>query len=134
MVPRRRRIHDALMHGGRRATGYTEGALFRRREKPMALRMDDPLVARALLFAVERHKDHKDRAGRPYVGHLIRVAEKVEGARAQAAALLHDSVEDRKATAEEIAREFPEVRDLVTMLTHTDDEGYTEYILRVSKD
>ncbi len=86
-------------------------------------------LARALDFAARKHRDQrrKGAASEPYINHLAEVARLVAEATAGRdsvvvlAALLHDTVEDTKTTAEELAREFgPEVAALV--LEVTDDK------------
>ena len=65
-------------------------------------------VKKALQFAIDSHKGQYRKLGEPYVCHPIRVALGIlpAPARAIAAALLHDTVEDTPATLEDIQREF----------------------------
>lgn len=80
----------------------------------------------ALDFAARKHRDQrrKGAASEPYINHLAEVARLVAEATAGRdpvavlAALLHDTIEDTKTTAEELAREFgPEVAALVVEVT-----------------
>jgi GTP pyrophosphokinase len=83
------------------------------------------LILRAAAFAAEAHKKQKRKAENvPYVNHLIRVAHQAARAglstEAVAAALLHDVVEDTRATLNDLRRAFPErVTHLVHLLTQT---------------
>lgn len=87
-------------------------------------------IARDLLQAVEfaahKHRDQrrKDVDASPYINHPIQVAEMivrvggVDDTATLMAAILHDTVEDTEATAEEVEDVFgPEVRDLVMEVT-----------------
>lgn len=91
-------------------------------------------VARAFALALEAHAGQTDRAGMPYIGHVMRVmtagrteAEKVVGA-------LHDVVEDTGLTFDDLAAAGfgPEVIDALRLLTHEPDEPYDEYIERLA--
>ena len=83
-------------------------------------------LLRALRFAARKHgrQRRKDAEQSPYVNHLIDVAAllaeqgDVRDLATLVAAVLHDTIEDTDATAEEIEREFgAEVRALVEELT-----------------
>ena len=86
---------------------------------------DDELttVQRAEMFAQQAHKDHKRKyTGDPYYVHLDEVRRIVKGAGGnedmQAAALLHDTVEDTSVTSADIIKEFgPRIAKLVVELT-----------------
>ena len=80
-------------------------------------------IQRAELFAQQAHKDHKRKyTGDPYYVHLDEVRSIVKGAGGsedmQAAALLHDTVEDTSVTSADIMKEFgPSIAKLVVELT-----------------
>lgn len=82
--------------------------------------------ADALAFAHERHRTHLRKGTKiPYVAHLLGVAgivlEYGGGEDEAIAALLHDAVEDGKATAEEIRQRFgAAVADIVLACSDTD--------------
>ena len=75
---------------------------------------DLALLLKALAFAAGKHRRQrrKDRHASPYINHPIALAELLaaEGGIADvevlAAALLHDTIEDTRTTAEELRREF----------------------------
>ena len=81
------------------------------------------IIAKAEKFAQEAHKDHKRKyTGDPYYIHLDEVRNIVKQAggtvEQQAAALLHDTVEDTNTTPMDITREFgPKIAKLVVELT-----------------
>ena len=88
---------------------------------------------RARTFASLMHRDQKDKAGDPYVGHLRRVAGRCPSYLEGAVAWLHDVVEDTPCTLEDLRglgfRD--EIVEAVGILTRSDDESYMEYIRRV---
>ena len=75
-----------------------------------------------------------DKAGKPYIGHLIRVASNVLGNSnirefLTTIALLHDLIEDTDWSEKDLRKEFPdEVVDAVIALTKVDGQNYETYI------
>ena len=67
--------------------------------------MNYDLVAAARRLAEHHHDGQLDKAGQPYLGHILRVAARVDhlGAEVTAAALLHDILEDTAATEDDLA-------------------------------
>jgi (p)ppGpp synthase/HD superfamily hydrolase len=80
----------------------------------------------ALMFAMDRHADHVRKGTKiPYVAHLLGVASLAleYGANEEEAiaALLHDAVEDQKATLQEIREHFGDaLADIVDGCSDTD--------------
>ncbi len=78
------------------------------------------------------HRDQVDKSGRPYVEHLERVVAMVEGDDdAQAAAWLHDILEDTRLTSRALGRLgfSEEIIDAVKLLTHyKSDRTYMQHI------
>ena len=91
-------------------------------------------ILRAYKIACQLHAGQTDKAGRPYIEHLTRVLLRVQmdgGDRfQQIAALLHDSIEDEKTTAEELlALGVPsEAVVLVQALTKREEQSYEDYL------
>lgn len=85
-------------------------------------------------LAASLHAGQVDKAGRPYIEHLSRVFLRVcdrGGDRAQQlAALFHDSIEDGKASTEQLLElGVPEeVVELVMVLTKQKGQSYASYI------
>lgn len=84
------------------------------------------LILRAAQLAAELHQDQRRKGAskRPYINHPLEVAQRlaevaqVSDAEVLAAALLHDTVEDTAATAEDILEAFgPKVAALVAEVT-----------------
>ncbi len=76
-------------------------------------------------------KDKKDKEGEPYIGHLTRVASKVNEKNTKVAALLHDSVEDIEGFTFEDLKELgfnDEIIELVRYVTKKDGEAYHDKI------
>ncbi len=88
------------------------------------------LILKAMRFSAEKHNDQrrKDSKSSPYINHPIQVAEtlySVGGVRNEAllaAAILHDTIEDTDATAEDLRQEFGE-EILGLVLEVTDDKS-----------
>ena len=84
---------------------------------------EDDVISRAEKFAQEAHKDHKRKyTGLPYYTHLDEVRNIVKRAggsiEMQAAALLHDTIEDTPITEQDIRKEFgAKIAKLVVELT-----------------
>ena len=95
-------------------------------------------ILRAYKIACQLHAGQTDKAGRPYIEHLTRVMLRVQmdgGDRfQQIAALLHDSIEDEKTTADELlALGVPsEAVVLVQTLAKRKDQSYEDYLRGLS--
>jgi len=90
----------------------------------------------ALRVAAQAHAHQKDRYGRPFVLHPLRMMLRLEGVKEQIAALLHDVVEKSGWTLADLRREgfSGEVIKAVDLLTRREDEAYLDYIVRVAVD
>jgi (p)ppGpp synthase/HD superfamily hydrolase len=91
-------------------------------------------LLQALSFAADKHRDQRRKGcdACPYINHLIEVADilsrvgSVGDIVTLQAAILHDTIEDTKTTAEELEVRFgPEVRRLVEELT--DDKSLPKH-------
>jgi (p)ppGpp synthase/HD superfamily hydrolase len=94
--------------------------------------MSQVLVAE--LIARQAHAAQEEpQTALPYITHVERVVQMVEGDDAKAVAWLHDVLEDTPVTAEDLwaAGISEEVLLAVQALTRRDDETYRNYILRV---
>ncbi len=90
----------------------------------------------ALELATRVHQNQVDRYGKPYLLHVVRVASRFPDEDDQAAALLHDVVEDSDMTLDGLRAEgFPEeVVHAVDCLTKREGESWPDYIARVEGD
>ena len=81
-----------------------------------------------------------DKGGKPYINHLIRVANGVLGnsdirEKLTVIGLLHDTIEDTHWTEEDLRKEFPnDIVDAIVALTKVDGISYDDYIDGVMKN
>jgi hypothetical protein len=90
-------------------------------------------LSAALMIAIRVHAGQRDKRGEPYLLHVLRVVEAVEGERAKVLAALHDVLEDGPDDLDLEDREmFPEnamwIANSVEVLTRGPNETYAEYI------
>lgn len=96
-------------------------------------------ILEAFQLAANLHAGQFDKSGRPYIEHLVRVYLRATAAGAdliqQIAALLHDSIEDGKATKQELLDYGvpPESVYLVVVLSKPEGVTYMEYVAGVKK-
>ena len=107
-------------------------------------------LSKAYNFALSAHKNQKRDEGIPYISHPVAVASILTELKLDSATittgLLHDTVEDTKATYETVKKEFgKEVADLVDGVTkisaleekaveNSKAENFRKLILATSKD
>ena len=107
-------------------------------------------LSKAYAFAVKAHKNQKRDAGEPYIIHPVAVAAILTELKLDSATittgLLHDTIEDTKATYKTVEKEFgKEVADLVDGVTkisqlegkvtsNSKAENFRKLILATSKD
>ncbi|MDN4066173.1 HD domain-containing protein, partial [Ralstonia solanacearum] len=91
----------------------------------------------AYKLAAGLHAGQMDKAGCPYIEHLsrvfLRVSERGGDRDQQIAALLHDVIEDERATADQLLQAgVPGAAvDLVLILTKVETQSYPEYVAGV---
>lgn len=97
--------------------------------------IDTDMTRKAFDIASKAFEGKADKAGKPYIGHLIRVASNVPLGNSDiresltVVALLHDLIEDTHWTAEDLRKEFPDqIVDAVVALTKRDGISYEGYI------
>jgi (p)ppGpp synthase/HD superfamily hydrolase len=90
----------------------------------------------ALMIASKAHALQRDKGGKPYIGHPIRVANRCLTVDEKVAALLHDVVEDGHLSLDQL-REMgateAQIR-AIDALTRRAGETYREFIERVRLD
>lgn len=92
-------------------------------------------LERAIAIALEAHAGQRDRLGRLFVLHPLRVMIRLGTDEERIAGVLHDVVERSPAwPLPRLAREGfrPEIVDAVDALSRRDGEGYEEYVRRAS--
>lgn len=92
-------------------------------------------LERAIALAAQAHEGQKDKAGEPYVLHVLRVMLRMETADGMMAAIAHDMIEDCGWTMERLRAEgFPEnVVGAVDAVTRREGEDYQDFIVRAAK-
>lgn len=92
--------------------------------------IDTPQTQHALQLAYQIHYSQTDKAGQPYIQHVLHVAEQMQDEATTTAALLHDSIEDTALTLEDLqAKGFDtDVIEAVRYLTHNPAVPYLDYI------
>jgi hypothetical protein len=95
--------------------------------------LDADCVERAIALAVRFHEGQRDKSGAPYLLHLFRVALQSNDPIVQQAALLHDLIEDTKATREDLEASSisPESIEAIALLTHDLQESYADYVVKI---
>ncbi|HEU0121725.1 MAG TPA: HD domain-containing protein [Bryobacteraceae bacterium] len=93
-------------------------------------------LERAIALAAVAHEGQIDKAGAPYILHVLRVMLRLETAQECMAAALHDIVEDCGWTLDRLRAEgFPEpVVQAVHAVTRQDGETYEAFVLRAKAD
>ena len=100
------------------------------------MKKDWPLINKAYEYALKLHRGQKRESGEDYITHPLAVcymlAEMHADKETLAAALLHDVIEDTKATYEDIKKEFGDeiayLVDGVTKFTHLNTSNKDEFL------
>lgn len=92
------------------------------------------LLERALEIAIDAHRKQTDRAGRPYILHVLWVGSRGRCDEEAIVGLLHDVVEDSAWTLEDLGHEgFGErVIEALRLITKQEGEDYEDYLERVA--
>ena len=93
----------------------------------------DNLYDRALLLASDLFENRKDKEGLPYINHLIRVSANLDTVELKIAGLLHDTLEDTRATKKDLIElGFSEkVISIIEGVTNKKGEDYDAKIQRI---
>lgn len=102
----------------------------------MPARASSGRFGEAAQLALHAHAGQVDQAGRPYIGHPLRVAARLAPDEdAMTVGVLHDTVEDTSVTLDQIRRTFGDlVADAVDAVTHRPGESQGDYMARVRCD
>lgn len=98
--------------------------------------MERGLEEIALEIAERAHRGQKDKAGKEYIEHPKRVADKCDAAEERIVALLHDTIEDTDVTPEFLTENgFPEdIIDAVLSVTRREGESYEDFVRRAGQN
>lgn len=92
-------------------------------------------IQKAQEISTKAHMGQVDKAGKDYINHPKRVAERLlnESENVQIVAWLHDVVEDTSITLKDLEQIFnKKVIDALTLLTHDKSVPYMEYVEKIS--
>ena len=94
------------------------------------------MLEKAIQIAIEAHQGQTDKAGAPYLLHLIRVMNTGQTEDERICGILHDLVEDTPWTFEALRREgfSEEVIRALVCVTKQPNEPYTHFIERIKKN
>lgn len=96
-----------------------------------------PLLETAISLAVEAHAGQKDKAGKPYILHPLRLMLQMETESEMITAALHDVVEDSDTSMEQL-RELgfpPAVLEALQLLTHdSENVPYEAYVAAIKEN
>lgn len=98
--------------------------------------MGSNLLEKAISIATQAHFGQVDKAGHPYILHLLRVMMKGKTEDEMICGVLHDLVEDTDWTFEQLEEEgFPDyIIEALQLLTKKDNKDYSLYIDLISEN
>lgn len=92
-------------------------------------------LVKAFFIMMKAHRGQKDKAGKPYYRHPLKVAIGVKGLKAKTVALLHDVIEDNKKYSIDLFDFLDsEQKEALLLLTHDKTDGYFSYINRIKSN
>lgn len=86
---------------------------------------------KALIIMFKAHKGQKDKAGRAYIFHPLKVSFEVKTQDAKIVALLHDVLEDSNYTIEDLDFLTEKQKYSLNLLSHKKYEPYFDYIEKI---
>lgn len=92
------------------------------------------MYLKALRIAYKAHRGQRDKAGKPYILHPLRVCFGVKGREAKVVALLHDVIEDSEIGMEELGFLNDRQKEALLLLTHKNGEDYFDYIRKIKNN
>ncbi len=99
-------------------------------EELISLKENDDLLYKTLELILKVFEGSLDKGGLPYYNHLFKVYSKVTSYDEKIVALLHDIIEDKKVTKEDLLQlSYPQhIIDAVVILTKKKGAYYPDYI------
>lgn len=89
---------------------------------------------KALYIMLKAHRGQKDKGGKPYFLHPLRVSKQLSNKKEKIVALLHDVLEDSNFTIDDLAFLDIEQKKALLLLTHKKEDPYFEYIKKISQN
>lgn len=92
------------------------------------------IIEKSLAIALNAYSGQRDKAGKTYILHPLRIMSKMHSEYEMSVALLHDVIEDSDYSAEDLLAEgIPlEVVEAVQLLTKVDGDSYDQFINRIT--
>ncbi len=93
-------------------------------------------LERAIALAVKAHEGQRDKAGMPYILHLLRVMQSVNNPIEMQAAMLHDYIEDVNGSVEVLRQHKIDEQAIkaIERLTRSEQSSYCEYVIALAQD
>ena len=91
-------------------------------------------LLRSFFIAARAHKGQRDKGGKPYIFHPLKVSLNVRGKDEKIVALLHDVIEDTSYTIDDLKFLTKNQREALLLLTHDKDTPYMIYIEAIKKN
>lgn len=94
------------------------------------------IIEKSLEIALKAYSGQKDKAGKTYILHPLRIMAKMETEEEMVVALLHDVIEDSDYTSDDLLSEgIPSaIVEAVQLLSKVDGESYDQFVDRVSEN
>ena len=94
------------------------------------------VIEKSLAIALKAYAGKKDKAGKTYILHPLRIMAKMDTSEEMSVALLHDVIEDSEITAKDLLQEgIPaNIVTAVQALTKIEGEDYEQFVDRVLKN
>lgn len=94
------------------------------------------LLDKAALLCVTAHAGQRDKMGKAYFQHPMRVAMRCRRDDEKIVAMLHDVIEDTATTAGDLlAQGFPQyIVDAILSVTKRDGENYDDFVVRAGQN
>ena len=91
-------------------------------------------LEKAIVLALEKHTGQKDKIGKAYILHPLRVMTQMETEEEMTVAVLHDVIEDTPTTAKDLEKAgfSKRIVQAVEALSRQNGEKYEDYIDRVA--
>lgn len=89
---------------------------------------------KALIIMFKAHKGQKDKAGRAYIFHPLKISFEVKTQDAKIVALLHDVLEDSNYTIDDLDFLTEKQKYSLNLLSHKKDEPYFDYIEKIKSN
>ena len=93
-------------------------------------------LERAIELAVQNHKGQKDKAGKPYILHPLRLMMSVDTDEEKIVAVMHDIVEDTEISLDDLRKKgfSDEILSAIECVTKKDEENYDSFIERIAQN